>query len=247
MAGRNVIVSGAASGIGFACADALLKQGDNVCAVDITPVAREKLAISGENFIEVKTDVGDATQCAAAVDACVRKFGKVDALIHMAAIHSTELWRDIDAARLDRVLHVNVTGTFLMAQACAFAMEKTGGGAMVFATSGSINLSGVGGHGRGDTAYVASKAGIIGLTRALSRCFAPLKIRVNAVSPGSTHTAMTADYSAEAVKGAGQRSLAGRMGEAPEIAAAALFLISKEASFVYGDIIAVNGGSTFGI
>jgi 3-oxoacyl-[acyl-carrier protein] reductase len=165
----------------------------------------------------------------------------------MAAIHSTKAWREIDAARMDRVLHVNVTGTFLMAQACALAMEKTGGGAMVFATSGSINLSGLGGNGRGDTAYVASKAGIIGLTRALSRCFAPLNIRVNAVSPGSTRTAMTADYSDEAVKNAGQKSLAGRMGEAPEISAAALFLISDAASYVWGDIIAVNGGSSFGI
>jgi 3-oxoacyl-[acyl-carrier protein] reductase len=142
---------------------------------------------------------------------------------------------------------VNVTGSFLMAQACAHAMEKTGGGAIVLASSGSINVSGVGGHGRGGPAYVSSKAAIVGLTRALARSFAPIKVRVNAVSPGATRTAMTAEYDEEALKKVGERTLVNRIGEAREIAEVACFLVGDESAYVVGDVIAVNGGGSFGL
>ena len=86
----------------------------------------------------------------------------------MAAIHSTSTWRELAAEEFERTLNVNVTGTFLMAQAVAAHMEQHGGGAIVLTSSGSISSSGVGGHGRGGPAYVASKAAIIGLTRAFA-------------------------------------------------------------------------------
>jgi 3-oxoacyl-[acyl-carrier protein] reductase len=126
-------------------------------------------------------------------------------------------------------------------------MEKTGGGAICLAMSGSIMVSGLGGHGRGGIAYISSKAAIIGVTRGLARSLAPINIRVNAVSPGSTRTAMTADYSEEAVRHAGAKTLAGRMGEASEIASVALFLISDEAGYIQGQIINVNGGGSLGL
>ncbi len=245
---KTIIVTGAASGIGAACMRLLLAQGHNVCGAD-----RDAIHITGVDpsalarFIAVKIDVSDHADCANAVAACVKEFGRVDGLIHMAAVHSTKTWKDIDAGEFNRTLAVNVTGSFLMAQAAALAMERTGGGAIVLASSGSVNLSGVGGHGRGGAAYVSSKAAIIGLTHALARCFAPIKIRVNAVSPGATETAMTSQYSAEAKAKVGERTLAGRIGQAEEIAAAAVFLISDAASYIDGQILPVNGGSSFGI
>jgi NAD(P)-dependent dehydrogenase (short-subunit alcohol dehydrogenase family) len=175
------------------------------------------------------------------------KFGKVDALIHMAAVHSTRTWREIDADHMNQVLQINVTGAFNMSQAAALAMEKTGGGAICLAMSGSIAVSGLGGDGRGGIAYISSKAAIIGVTRGLARSLAPVNIRVNAVSPGSTRTAMTADYSEAAVRHAGAKTLAGRMGEASEIASVALFLISDAAGYVQGEIVNVNGGGSLGL
>lgn len=245
---KSVIVTGAASGIGAACMRLLLNAGHSVCAVDRDDVATTGIDPAAlRRFIAVRTDVSDHASCANAVAAAMKEFGRIDALIHMAAIHSTKTWKEIDAEEFNRTLSINVTGSFLMAQAAALEMEKTGGGAVVLASSGSINLSGVGGHGRGGAAYVSSKAAIIGLTRALARCFAPINIRVNAVSPGATETAMTAEYSEEAKKNVGARTLAGRIGQPEEIAAAAIFLIMDEASYIDGQILPVNGGSTFGM
>ena len=245
---RTVIVTGAASGIGLACVELLLAQGDRVCAVDVNPVPTATLDASAcaERMIVRTTDVSDSAACAAAVAACVERFGKVDALIHMAAVHSTHTWREIDAAHMNQILQINVTGAFNMSQACALAMEKTGG-AICLAMSGSIAVSGLGGEGRGGIAYISSKAAIIGVTRGLARSLAPLNIRVNAVSPGSTRTAMTADYSEAAVRHAGAKTLAGRMGEAREIASVALFLISDGAAYVQGEIVNVNGGGNLGL
>ena len=245
---KRVIVTGAASGIGSACVRVALDKGWRVCAVDINQPRLDDIPEDAlPRLICAQADVTDSAACAAAVEAAVRVFGGLDGLIHMAAVHSTDTWRDLEAAEMDRTLSVNVTGSFLMAQACARAMEASGGGAIVLASSGSMNVSGVGGHGRGGPAYVASKAAIVGLTRALARSFAPIKVRVNAVSPGATRTAMTADYSEDALVKVGERTLVGRIGDAREIASVACFLVSDESSYVIGDIVAVNGGGSFGL
>jgi NAD(P)-dependent dehydrogenase (short-subunit alcohol dehydrogenase family) len=245
---KRIVVTGAASGIGAACVRVALEKGWSVCAVDLNEPDSEGLSARDlERFTAVKADVTDAAACEAAVQTAVSAFGGLDGLIHMAAVHSTRTWRELDAAEFQRTLGVNVTGSFLMAQACARAMEASGGGAIALASSGSMNVSGVGGHGRGGPAYVASKAAIVGLARALARSFAPINVRVNAVSPGATRTAMTADYSEDALRKVGERTLLGRIGEAREIAAVACFLVSDEASYVIGDIVAVNGGGSFGL
>ncbi|MGE3643725.1 MAG: SDR family NAD(P)-dependent oxidoreductase [Beijerinckiaceae bacterium] len=245
---RSILVTGAASGIGEACARLLLEQGCNVAALDrdaISPHLAE-IAAPGQ-LLALKADVASETSCAQAVAAAVEEFGRIDALIHMAAVHSTKTWRDANAAEFNRTLEINVTGSFLMASAVARAMEQTGGGAIVLAMSGSIQASGLGGDGRGGPAYVTSKAAIIGLTRALARSFAPLNIRVNAVSPGSTATSMTADYSPEALAGVAARTLVGRIGKPEEIAEVAIFLASDAARYVDGEIVAVNGGGSLGL
>jgi 3-oxoacyl-[acyl-carrier protein] reductase len=244
---KTVVVTGAASGIGFSCMQALLAAGHQVCAADRDQIPLE--SIPGEQFarlLPLRCDVADADSCRHVAAMTMEKFGALTSLIHMAAAHSTQTWQELDAEHFNRTMAVNVTGAFLMAQAVADQMGQQDGGAIVLASSGSINVSGVGGHGRGGPAYVSSKAAIIGLTRALARSLAPMKIRVNAVSPGATDIAMTASYDDEARRKVGERTLVGRIGRPEEIAAVALFLISDAAGYVTGEIVNVNGGGSFG-
>ncbi len=240
---KTVIVTGAASGIGFACVKGLLADGHNVCGADLQPIPMEELQQHSERFLAVRADVANAADCNSAATQTVERFGALTSLIHMAAAHSTAPWRELSAEHFTRILTVNVTGSFLMAQAAAERMAH--GGAIVLTSSNVIVVGGVGGHGRGGPAYAASKAAIIGLTRALARSFAPLGIRVNAVSPGATDTAMTAHYDEDARRRVGERTLAGRIGRPEEIAAVAQFLISDAASYMTGDIAHVNGGGSF--
>ena len=236
----NVIVTGAASGIGFACVQALLAAGHCVCGADLQPIPAERLQADPARFVGVRANIADETDCRRVASRTVDTFGTPNAMIHMAALHSTLTWRELTAEHFDRILTVNVTGAFLMARAAAEHM--TNGGAIVLTSSGSINVGGVGGRGRGGPAYVSSKAAIIGLTRALARSLAPLHIRVNAVSPGSTETPMTADYDEEMRRNVVQRSLVGRMGRPEDIAAVAIFLISDAAGYITSEIVNVNGG-----
>lgn len=243
-----VVVTGAASGIGEACAHLLIEQGHKVAALDRDPIRPALKQAAGPGQLSaMQLDVSDSAACFAAMADAVTEFGRIDGLIHMAAVHSTKTWREADADEFSRTLAINVTGSFLMAKAAAGEMEKTGGGAIVLAMSGSIQASGVGGHGRGGPAYVTSKAAIIRLTRSLARSFSPLDIRVNAVSPGSTDTPMTAHYDEEARAGVAARTLVHRIGTPREIASVAAFLISDAASYIDGEIINVNGGGSLGL
>lgn len=242
---KTAIVTGAASGIGRATTATLLAQGWNVAGADRDAVM-PPAGTDASRFFALNCDVAEAGDCARAVNETAARFGALDALLHFAAIHATQTWDELDAAVFNRVLAVNVTGSFLMAQAAGAYMKDHGGGAIVLAGSGSINSSGVGGHGRGGPAYVSSKAAIIGLTRALARSLGPHGIRVNAVSPGATETAMTAEYSDAAKAKVAERTLVGRMGQPHEIAEAAAFLASDKSSYITGEIVNVNGGGSFG-
>jgi NAD(P)-dependent dehydrogenase (short-subunit alcohol dehydrogenase family) len=242
-----VLVTGSSNGIGQACVAHFLQKGYRVCAVDVAPRGSAAASADDTRFIEFAADISDPAQCQAAVAAAVKAFGRVDGLAHLAAIHSMKTWNELSAADFERILAVNVTGSFLISQAAAQQMEKQGGGAIVLTTSSVISVGGVGGNGRGGPAYATSKAAIVGLMRSLARSLAPSNIRVNAVAPGSTATPMTSHYSKEALAGVGSRTLAGRIGEADEIARAIGFLLSKDASYIFGEIVNVNGGATFGL
>ncbi len=242
----RVIVTGAASGIGLACARNMAADGDQVLAVDLSEDALSAAHPGAGNALSFKAcDVARSEDCEAAVDEALSRLGGLDALVHFAAIHSTKRWDEVSADEFNRVLAVNVTGSFLMAQAAARPMIEAGKGVIVFTGSSIVHAGGVGGEGRGGPAYASSKAAIIALTRSYARSLGPSGIRVNAIAPGSTETPMTADYTEQAWANVRSRSVIGRAGHVDDIADAARFLISDQAKYITGEIINVNGGASF--
>jgi NAD(P)-dependent dehydrogenase (short-subunit alcohol dehydrogenase family) len=242
---QTVLVTGAASGIGLAATGLLRAAGHRVVALDIAG-DRMKAALGADDdgLALVVGDVSEPAVCAGAVAAAMARFGGLDALIHLGAAHSTARWDELGAEECNRILAVNVTGSFLIAQAAARHMTGAGGGAIVLTTSTSVLFGVTGGQGQGGPAYVSSKGAVIALMRSLARALAP-SVRVNAVSPGLTETAMVAEMTPDLRAAMTKRFPLGRFGRPEEIAEAALFLISDKASFITGEVIHVNGGSNF--
>jgi len=243
MTKKTVIVTGAGSGIGLVCAGGLIEDGHNVTALDVKPIPAG--LAEAESCLALIADVSNEHQCSDAVARTVETFGGLNALCHFAAIHSTDDWETLSVEEFNRVLQVNVTGSFLMARSAAAYMKDHGGGAIVLTSSGSVKMSGMGGgSGRGGPAYVSSKAGIYGLNRALARSLGPHGIRVNTVSPGATKTPMIAEYTEVSRENAAARTMLGRIGQPEDVADVARFLISDRARFVTGDVISASGGGS---
>ena len=242
---QSILVTGAASGIGLECSRGLLADGHYVAALDLSEDALKAAHPEPhDRLVLVAGDVSDASACKRAVAQTVDVYGQLNALIHFAGIHSTARWDELSAEAFTHVLHVNVTGSFLMTQAAAEPMVEQGAGAIVLTASAIFNMGGVGGDsGRGGPAYASSKGGVVALTRSLARSLGPHGIRVNAISPGSTATPMTANYTEASRQGVRDRSPLGRMGQPDEIADVARFLITDAARYITGEIINVNGGT----
>lgn len=244
---QTVLVTGAASGIGLACARLLLGEGHRIVAFDVQgDRMSEALGPDGDDLALQTGDVADASHCERAVNLAVDRFGRLDALIHWGAAHSSTRWDDLSADEFNRILSVNVTGSFLISKAAARHMTAQGKGAIVLTTSTSVLQGVTGGEGQGGPAYVSSKGAVIALTRSLARALGPEGVRVNAVSPGLTETPMIAEYSEAQRTAMGQRFPLGRFATPDEIAHAGIYLISDKASFITGEVMHVNGGSNFG-
>ena len=241
---KTVLVTGAASGIGLASAKLLLQEGYQVMAFD----PQEELMrhnLPEEDCISFFCgDISMAEDCSDAVALTVKTFGQLDALLHWGAAHSSKRWDELDAEEFNQIMSVNVTGSFLIAQAAARYMMAGDGGAIVLTTSTSVIFGATGGNGQGGPAYVSSKGAIIALNRSLARALAP-KVRCNAVSPGLTETPMIGGMTKKLREDMTRRFPLGRFGIPDEIANAGLFLISEKASFITGEVIHVNGGSNF--
>jgi 3-oxoacyl-[acyl-carrier protein] reductase len=247
LTGRSVLVTGAASGIGLACARLLLDAGARVLALDVQGERLQSaLGGPGERLERFRGDVSSPADCREAVERAAGRFGTLDALIHWGAMHSSARWDELTAEECNRVLAVNVTGSFLIAQAAARHMARQRRGAIVLTTSTSVLFGATGGQGQGGPAYVGSKGAVIALTRSLARALGPEGIRVNAVSPGITETPMIAEYAPERRAEMMKRFPLGRFAEPHEIANAGIYLISDKASFMTGEVMHVNGGSNFG-
>lgn len=245
---KVVMITGAASGIGRACAEYLLEGGNRVMAMDLRLDALQAaFPDPSERLAFVAGDVSQADICAAAVAVAVERFGRLDGLMHWAGRHSTKTWQDLTAEELNALFAVNVTGSFLIAQAAARHMADHGGGAIVLTGSTAVIHAPIGGAaGNGGPAYVASKAAITGLVRSLARAMGPSNIRVNGIAPGVTETPMIGNYAQETRELQVRSSPAGRIGSAREVAEAGCLLLSDASRYVSGEVLIVNGATSFG-
>ena len=239
-AGRVALVTGASRGIGRAIALTLASRGIAVvCGArgdHAGPVAAE-IADQGGQAEAVALDVTDGTTVDAAVARTLERFGRIDILVNNAGITRDQLMLRMKRADWDAVLSTNLTGAYLVAQAVLKPMIRQRSGRIISITS----VVGQAGNA-GQANYAASKAGIIGFTKALALEVASRNVTVNAVAPGMIDTDMT-----RAIPGASQEDWAGRipmkrLGTPEEIAGAVAFLASDEASYITGHVLAVNGG-----
>ena len=241
--GRKIVITGGASGIGRATAELFVREGAAVTVLDQSAEAVERAA-KAIGCTGVVADVTDSGSVAAAIEKAAAAMGGVDGLVNAAGIFSSSGLEATTPEQFARIVAVNLTGTFLVIQAAAPLLRKAGRGTVVNIGSGV----GLVPTGPDSTAYVASKGGVIAMTKAIAMELAP-SIRVNVVCPGAVETPMTASFIRDP-SGAPNPSIArryalGRPAAAEELAAAILFLTSDESSFVTGTTLAVDGGRTF--
>jgi NAD(P)-dependent dehydrogenase (short-subunit alcohol dehydrogenase family) len=239
----KIIVTGAAQGIGRAVALRMAAAGACVAVWDTQTAGAEQTASlcrdRGAQSRAWRVDVGVTNEVESAVAAFEREWGRPDGLVNNAGIFPRARALDMDLSEWERVLRVNLTGTFLCACAVARAMKEAGKGAIVNMASGRA-LAGAakGAH------YSASKGGIIALTKSLALDWAPYGIRVNCVIPGVTDTAQPREeLSDDELYALGSRIPLGRIGEPHDIAAAVAFLLGDDSAYMTGQSIAVNGGA----
>jgi len=240
--GKNVLVTGGASGIGQATAMRFLEEGCAVCVLDRSAGARERVTDELTALSAVlDADVSDPEQVRAAVDEAIERMGSLDVVINNAGISIRHDFLDITPQEWDEVLDVNLKGIFLVAQSAARHMVARGSGVIIntASTAGSTGYPHY-------ADYSASKGGVIALTRAMALELAPV-VRVNAVSPGYVLTPMQrAEYSDAMLDAVNRKIPFGRHARPEEIAALFAFLASDDAGFTTGQVYVMDGGETTG-
>lgn len=241
-AGKSVIVTGATRGIGRAIALELARRGANVAFnyVKAEGAADElvrQLAGFEVKALAFKTDVGDLKGVREMVNAVKKDFGAIDGLVNNAGVTRDKLLVMMTEEDWSEVLRVNLTGSFNFARAVAFMMMKAKRGAILNVTSVS-GLSGM----PGQVNYSASKAGLIGMTKAMAKELGRMNVRVNALALGFVETDMTAAMPPENLKAAIELIPLGRAGKVEEVAPVAAFLLSDAASYITGAVIRTDGG-----
>ncbi len=249
--GTCVVVTGAASGIGWACAARLIDEGASVVGADIAEPAETPPGASATSWLFHRADVADEDAVAGLMAAAVAFGGRIDGVVNSAGVASGGPVHLLDTDEWNRVLGVNLTGTYLVAKHAIGVMltqPRVGGSRGSVVTVASVEgLEGT----AGGSVYSASKGGVVILTKSMAIDYAGRGIRVNAVCPGFIDTPMLRgvfDWPGleESKAGVVAEHKLGRLGRPEEIAAAAAFLLSDDASFITGHALPVDGGYTTG-
>jgi 3-oxoacyl-[acyl-carrier protein] reductase len=239
--GRVALVTGAARGIGAATALALAEAAARVALVDRDGEGIERTADAigraGSDALAIPADVTDAPAMERAVETVVAEWGRLDVLVNNAGIVRDATLGKVSDDDWAATLDVNLRGTMIGTRAALRPMRAAGAGRILSATSVVARMGNY-----GQTAYAASKGGIIGMTRAWARELGPLGITANAVAPGFIDTEMSRGVPEKVMRGLLQRTAAGRLGRPEEVAAVYVFLASDLASFINGAVVGVDGG-----
>jgi 3-oxoacyl-[acyl-carrier protein] reductase len=248
---RIALITGGAAGIGKATAKRFIEEGAVVIIADVNEEAGQ-MAIEnlGDRSTFYKVNVADRQAAGEWIDEVVSRFGRVDVLVNNAGVlrdgllvrlKEGQVVKQMAEADFDLVISVNLKGVFNCTQAVAPHMIRQSGGVILNASS-VVGLDG----NFGQTNYVATKAGVIGMTKVWARELGRYNVRVNAVAPGFTATEMVAAMPENILDGMKSHTPLGRLGEPRDIANAYLFLASDEAAFITGAVLRVDGGILVG-
>ena len=246
--GKIILITGAASGFGQAATRLLMQSGAMLALADIntqglSAITREATAV-GLTTAEFPLDVSSSEQVKSVVAAVVDRFDRIDGMLHFAGVIDMHGIEDTTVAHWNRVISINLMGTFLMVQAVSPLMKKQGGGRIVLTASDAARK----GASISGPAYAASKGGVIALTRDFAMKLGPFGISVNAICPGIVLTPMVTNevkISQAVIDEVVGRTPLGRLGKPDDIAAAAIMLLTDAAKFINGEIVEVNGGFFF--
>jgi NAD(P)-dependent dehydrogenase (short-subunit alcohol dehydrogenase family) len=247
LAGRPILVTGAASGIGEATCERLAAEGARIALVDRDAERLEavaaRLAGRGARALALPADVSHEAEVRAAVEGAVATLGGLRGVVTSAGIFrpgDMQRFADVDLETFERTLAVNLTGTFLVVKHALPHLVREGGAIVTIASTAGLR-----GHGYG-AGYTASKGGVIALTRLLAFQYGEARVRANCICPGATDTPMTGGVwrLPERVAQLKKTVPLGRAAEPREIGDVACFLLSDDASYLNGQVVAVDGGST---
>ena len=241
LAGKVAIVTGGTRGIGLAITTAFLREGAQVVfsGTSSESVDRARATLPADAASEgVAVDLTDPARGSLLLERAVVRFGGFDILVNNAGVLSRKDEWDTTPEDWDYVMGVNLKTVFFLSREAARAMKARGGGSIVNIASVAGQIGGI----AGSPAYSAAKAGVLGLTKSLARRFAPLKIRVNAISPADIETDMTKSFTPEIRARLIGMTPLGRFGVVDEVVGAAVYLAADESSYVTGQTLAINGG-----
>ena len=249
LAERVVVITGAASGIGAACARRFAGEGAVIAGLDVQKPVDDGwdrvVGTSPKSTFREGLDVRDEARVESAIAAVRDRYGRIDALVNAAGVAGGGLAHELSADEWDRVVDINLKGSFLVAKHVLRAMVEQAAGSIVHLAS----VEGLEGMS-GSLPYNASKGGVVLMTKNMALDYGGLGIRVNCLCPGLIETPLTALLNQEPLRAVREQMqswhVLGRLGRPEEVANCALFLVSDEASFVTGHALVVDGGWTAG-